>query len=81
MFGDENALRLNILFFLVGLIMYVSTVKLETAAPMRDVSSVPFCHWHRIHYLLITGTAWHTLICNLMEILNEEAAHLNGHTE
>lgn len=68
-------------FFIVGLIMYVSTVKLKTAAPVRDVSSVPFCHWRRIHYLLITGIAGHTLICNLMEILNEEAAHLSGHTE
>lgn len=44
MFGDENALRWNInfFFFLLGLIMYVSTVKLKTAAPVRDVSSVPF---------------------------------------
>ena len=74
-------LRDEIFIFLVGLIMYVSTVKLKTAAPVRDVSSVPFCHWRRIHYLLITGIACNTLICNLMEILNEEAAHLSGHTD
>lgn len=61
--------------------MYVSTVELEAAAPVRDVSSVPFCQWRRIHYLLITGIGWRTLVCNLMEILNEEAAHLSGHTE
>lgn len=45
----------EIFIFLADLIMYVSTVKLKTAAPVRDVSSVPFCHWRRIHYLLITG--------------------------
>lgn len=61
--------------------MYVSTVKLKTAAPVRDVSSVPFCQWRRIHYLLIIGIAWRTFICNLMEILNEEAAHLSGYAE
>lgn len=55
--------------------MYVSTVMLKCVAPMRDVSGVPFRHWHRIHYVLIT------LVFNLMEILNEDAAHLSGHTE
>lgn len=68
-------------FFSVGLIMYVSTVRLKTPAPVRDVSSVPFCQWRRIHYLLITGRAWRTFICSLMEILNEDAAHLSGHAE
>lgn len=34
--------------------MYVSTVKLETAAPVRDVSSVPF-------YFIILPLAQNTL--------------------
>lgn len=61
--------------------MYVSTVELETAAHLRDVSSVPFCHWHGMHYFPITGMPHIHLICNLMEILNEVSAHLSGHTE
>lgn len=61
--------------------MYVSTVKLNTTAPVRDVSSIHFCHWRGIHYLLIIRIAQNTLVCNLMEILNEEVAHLSGHIE
>lgn len=64
-------LRDEIFISLVGLIMYVSTVMLETAAPVRDVSSVPFLPLAQNALPPYYRDDLRTLICNLMEILNE----------
>lgn len=80
MFGDEIFIFLFFIFFIVGLIMDVSTVKLKNCCSGEGCfKRTFFASGAEYIYLLITGTVWHTLICNLMEILNEEAAHISGH--
>lgn len=48
----------------------------ETAAPVSNVSSIPCASGAEYISSLLQG-----LPSNLMEILNEEAAQLSGHTE
>lgn len=63
--------------------MYVSTVRLKSRGSGEACSRPTFFFAIGAEYIrvLITASAWHTPVCNLMEILNKDAAYLSGHAE